>query len=78
MSYNMSYNMEAIRQMCSHTGDWRGPHLHSQGTLPGGGDVGAEPINPHKSKLLESRAVDCHLAAHSAALSQAAPVSYHC
>lgn len=53
--------------MCSHTRNQRGPHLRVQGRLPGGSNVGVEPINPLKSKLLEGRAGDCVLAARSAA-----------
>lgn len=48
----MSYNMASDETDVSHTGLHRGPHLHFQGRLPGGGDARAEPITPHKSKLL--------------------------
>lgn len=38
---------EQKEDRCVHTqGDQRGPHLHFQDRLPGGGDAGAEPITP--------------------------------
>lgn len=46
----MSWNIASDEtDVFTHIRNQRGPHLHVQGRLPRGSNVGVEPINPHKS-----------------------------